>query len=72
MENIKHGNKKKLFEWLGLKQSFGSAIITGHRRPSPARALELEKISGISIKSWLFMDADRLRGLVFKAWENKK
>lgn len=71
---IKHGTKKKIAKWLGLKESFFSAIINGHRRPSAARAEELEDISGIEMKYWQRMETDQLFDLIVAAYkkENEK
>lgn len=72
---MQHGDQKKIAAWLKVKNSFLSKIFStgkNHKRPSPARAEELEKISGVSFRTWLRADPDLLKNAVFEAWEKSK
>jgi len=53
-------------ERLGVSRGFLSNVFAGRRRPSPARATEWERITGINIHVWLFASGDEIRRRLFE------
>ena len=53
--------QKEIAKALKLSTSFLFYIIQGKQRPSSARALELERLSGIGRMQWLYGSAPELR-----------
>lgn len=55
MNNVQVSNK------LGIKKSALSAMLSGRVFPGKSRGLELEKLSGIDLRLWLYGPASVLR-----------
>jgi len=65
---LKHGDKKKIAKWLGLRPAMASKIFTGKKRPSAKSAKRMEIISGISLNDWLFLPVGKLMIKIEAAW----
>ena len=46
--------QKQIAQRVGLDPSFLSKIMAGKSRPSATKAAELEVVTGIGIRTWLF------------------
>lgn len=71
MIKLKTGDKKKIAKWLKLKSSYFANICSGRRHPGLALAVELEKISGISCKTWRYAESEELTNLIIQKWRKK-
>lgn len=71
MNNLPHGEKKKLAVWLGLKKSDLASIITGRYRPGPAKAIRLSDKTGISLRIWLSRNPEMIQKKLFAVWRER-
>ena len=51
---MKITTQKQIAQRVGLDPSFLSKIMAGKARPSATKAAELEVVTGIGIRTWLF------------------
>jgi transcriptional regulator with XRE-family HTH domain len=65
---MRHGEQNQIAEWTGLSAGMLCQIFKGDKRPSPESAKRLEKRTGVDLRDWLFMPADKLKHKVYLAW----
>lgn len=68
---MKRISQAKQAELLGISQSFISEVLSGKKRMTRKKALELEAKSGIPAAVWMFGTLEELRAAV-SAWAEKQ